>query len=115
MNVIMYGIPNCDTIKKARKWLDEHQISYQFHDYRKQGLTLEQVNTFFSVLDWQQVVNKRGTTYRQLSSQQKDSLNEQTAAELLVTYPAMVKRPILLVDGQYYLGFKAEQYAEIFN
>ncbi|MFC3024349.1 ArsC family reductase [Vibrio zhugei] len=115
MNIIMYGIPNCDTIKKARKWLEQAGIDYQFHDYRKHGVDQALIETFFAQLDWQQVVNKRGTTYRQLTQEQKDGLTETAAIPLLVEHPAMIKRPILSVDGQLHLGFKAEQYADIFS
>lgn len=115
MNVIMYGIPNCDTIKKARKWLEQAGIDYQFHDYRKQGVDEALIQQFFHQLDWQQVVNKRGTTYRQLTPEQKDALTAETAAPLLVENPAMIKRPILQVNDQLHLGFKADQYAALFS
>lgn len=114
MKVTMYGIPNCDTIKKAKKWLEAESIEFDFHDYRKQGVDSHLVTVFCQALGWQNVVNKRGTTFRQLSQEQKDGLDEQRAISLLVEQPAMIKRPILLVDGQYHLGFKADQYAAIF-
>ncbi len=114
MTVTMYGIPNCDTIKKAKKWLTEAGIEFAFHDYRKQGVDEALVTRFFSQLDWQQVVNKRGTTYRQLPQEVKDNLSEETALPLLVASPAMIKRPILDCGGQLHLGFKAEQYQSIF-
>ncbi|MHC6528031.1 ArsC family reductase [Vibrio proteolyticus] len=115
MTITMYGIPNCDTIKKAKKWLEAEGIDYQFHDYRKQGVDPAMVTTFCDALGWENVVNKRGTTYRQLPQKQKDSLDATSAIELLVAHPAMIKRPILLVDGQYHLGFKADQYASVFS
>ena len=115
MQVTMYGIPNCDTIKKAKKWLQQAGIDFEFHDYRKQGVDTEMVTVFCNHFGWEQVVNKRGTTYRQLTPEQKDTLSESSAIPLLVKHPAMIKRPVLLVDGQYYIGFKAEQYSSIFN
>ncbi|MCK6265444.1 ArsC family reductase [Vibrio sp. ZSDE26] len=115
MTVTMYGIPNCDTIKKAKKWLEANNIEFVFHDYRKQGVNNELIAQFFQNLDWTQVVNKRGTTYRQLTQEQKDSLNEESAIALLLENPAMIKRPILSVNKELYLGFKAEQYQSIFN
>jgi len=115
MTITMYGIPNCDTIKKAKKWLEAEGIDYQFHDYRKQGVDPAMVTTFCDALGWENVVNKRGTTYRQLPQEQKDSLDATSAIDLLVAHPAMIKRPILLVDGQYHLGFKADQYASVFS
>ena len=110
----MFGIPNCDTIKKAKKWLQSEGIEFDFHDYRKQGINEDLVTEFCSELGWELVVNKRGTTYRQLTQEQKDSLNEASAIQLLIEQPAMIKRPILKVDAQYHLGFKADQYAAIF-
>lgn len=115
MSVTMFGIPNCDTIKKAKKWLDSQDISYQFHDYRKQGIDEQLVRRFCQELGWETVVNKRGTTYRQLSDEQKQSLNEQSAITLLIEMPAMVKRPIISVNNQLHIGFKPEQYAKIFT
>ncbi|MCY9828400.1 ArsC family reductase [Vibrio chagasii] len=114
MTITMFGIPNCDTIKKAKKWLEAEGIEFEFHDYRKQGITEELVTNFCSKLGWELVLNKRGTTYRQLSQEQKDTLTEQTAITLLVEQPAMIKRPILKVDGKLHIGFKADQYAAIF-
>ena len=114
MTITMYGIPNCDTIKKAKKWLETENVSFEFHDYRKQGVDAQMVSTFCQALGWENVLNKRGTTFRQLSQEQKESLNEQTAIELLVEHPAMIKRPILLAGNQYHIGFKADQYAAIF-
>lgn len=115
MSVTMFGIPNCDTIKKAKKWLDSRDISYQFHDYRNQGIDEQLVRRFCQELGWESVVNKRGTTYRQLSDEQKQSLNEQSAITLLIEMPAMVKRPIISVNNQLHIGFKPEQYANIFT
>ena len=115
MTVTMYGIPNCDTIKKAKKWLQQANIDFEFHDYRKQGVDKEMVTGFCNQLGWELVLNKRGTTYRQLSEQQKETLDESSAIALLVEHPAMIKRPILLVEDQYHIGFKADQYAAIFN
>ncbi|CAM3748663.1 Regulatory protein MgsR [Vibrio aerogenes CECT 7868] len=115
MSIILYGIPNCDTIKKARKWLAAENIDYQFHDYRKDGISASLVESFCSELEWNNVLNKRGTTYRQLEQTQKDNLTEETAVDLLVQYPAMIKRPILSVDNHLYLGFSPEKYSTIFS
>ncbi|MCZ4295642.1 ArsC family reductase [Vibrio sinaloensis] len=115
MTITMYGIPNCDTIKKAKKWLEAEGMEYHFHDYRKQGIDKAMVETFCQQLGWENVVNKRGTTFRQLSQEQKDNLDQHSAIELLVEQPAMIKRPILVANGTYHLGFKADQYAAIFS
>ncbi len=106
----MYGIPNCDTIKKAKKWLETQGIEYQFHDYRKDGIDEGMVSQFCQKFGWEAVLNKRGTTYRQLSDEQKNTLNEQSAQALLIEQPAMIKRPILLSDSVALIGFKAAEY-----
>lgn len=115
MTITMYGIANCDTIKKAKKWLEAEGVEYQFHDYRKQGIDTALVEQFCQQLGWENVLNKRGTTYRQLSAEQKETLNEANAIALLVEQPAMIKRPILVVGDDYHIGFKADQYATLFS
>ncbi|MEF1341192.1 ArsC family reductase [Vibrio rotiferianus] len=115
MTITMFGIPNCDTVKKAKKWLEAESIAFDFHDYRKQGVDAAMVTEFCNALGWEQVLNKRGTTFRQLTQEQKDALNEENAIALLVENPAMIKRPILKVEDQLHIGFKADQYATIFN
>ncbi len=84
MTITMFGIPNCDTIKKAKKWLEAEEIAYEFHDYRKQGIDAALVTEFCDALGWEVVVNKRGTTFRQLTQEQKDALNQENAIQLLV-------------------------------
>lgn len=115
MRPTLYGIKNCDTIKKARKWLTDNHIDYQFHDYRTDGLSAEWLAEAESQLGWQQLLNKRGTTFRQLSDEQKNSLNQANALILLLEQPAMIKRPLLIHNNQYFLGFKADQYQQIFG
>lgn len=113
--ITMYGIKNCDTIKKAKKWLDNQQIEYTFHDYRVDGLDEQWLQSACQTLGWELVLNKRGTTFRQLDSEIKDNLTESSAIEQILLAPAMIKRPILSVDNQLHIGFKDTQYAEIFN
>ena len=115
MTVVMYGIPNCDTIKKAKNWLTQHDISFTFHDYRKQGVPQEVLSEALNELGWENVLNKRGTTYRQLSDEQKANLSASTALELLIENPAMIKRPLLVANNTMHLGFKPAQYEEFFN
>lgn len=110
----LYGIKNCDTIKKARKWLESNAIDYQFHDYRADGLDTTWLATTETHLGWEALLNKRGTTFRQLSDEQKSHLHKDKVLDLLATHPAMIKRPVLIHDGQYYLGFNEGQYQEIF-
>lgn len=114
MTTKLYGIKNCDTIKKARKWLTTHEIDYQFIDHRTDGLDPAELKTWLEMLGWEAVLNKRGTTYRALSDTEKADLNAESAFELLLAHPAMIKRPLLQLNGQYYLGFKDTLYSELF-
>ncbi|KTF18074.1 ArsC family reductase [Pseudoalteromonas sp. H105] len=111
----LYGISNCDTIKKAKKYLTDNNIEFSFHDYRKDGISKEMITTFSQHIDWEDLLNKRGTTYRQLTEEQKQTLNKDNTLALLVEHPAMIKRPVLIHANSYYLGFKAPQYDEIFS
>jgi len=112
---ILFGIKNCDTIKKARKWLTEHDIAYQFHDYRTDGLEQAQLAQWCNELGWEQVLNRRGTTWRKLPEHDKDNINESTAIELMLAQPAMIKRPLLDTGTQRLLGFKATEYEHLFE
>lgn len=113
--ITMYGIKNCDTIKKAKKWLESQDIAYSFHDYRVDGLDEKWLLNACQQLGWELVLNKRGTTFRQLDSEIKDNLDEASAIEQMLLAPAMIKRPILSIGSQLHIGFKDIQYAEIFN
>lgn len=113
--ITLYGIKNCDTVKKARKWLDERDISYQFHDVRVDGLTREMLAHWFEASGWETVLNKRGTTWRKLAPATQDNVSEATVAELLLEYPAMIKRPVLDIDGAITIGFNADNYTLIFD
>lgn len=110
----LYGIANCDTIKKARAWLANREIEFQFHDYRKQGLDIELLNAWVDDLGWEALVNRRGTTWRQLAAEVRDSLDTKSAIEIMLDKPAIIKRPLLVKNGQRYLGFSDEQYSSIF-
>lgn len=110
----LYGIPNCDTIKKAKKWLESNQIEYHFHDYRKDGLDAKWLADTEAKVGWENMLNKRGTTFRKLPDDQKDAINKQTALALMLEFPAMIKRPILVAEGNYYVGFSAQNYSEVF-
>lgn len=114
MTTKLYGIKNCDTVKKACKWLTAHDIAYQFIDHRTDGLDPILLQEWLDELGWEAVLNKRGTTYRALPDEQKASLDAQSAFELLMEQPAMIKRPLLEVDGQRVLGFNNALYTELF-
>ena len=96
----MYGIKNCDTIKKARRWLEAHQIEYRFHDYRADGLERAQLDTFIAELGWQALLNTRGTTWRKLDESLRNSIdNADAAAALMLEMPAIIKRPLKAPPG----------------
>ncbi|ATM04233.1 MULTISPECIES: ArsC family reductase [Raoultella] len=113
----MYGIKNCDTIKKARRWLEAHQIAYQFHDYRADGLDRELLNTFIAELGWEALLNTRGTTWRKLDETVRAGINNaDAAAALMLEMPAIIKRPLLCAPGQpMLLGFSELTYKKLVN
>ncbi len=110
----MYGIKNCDTIKKARRWLEAHQIDYRFHDYRADGLDRAQLDTFIAELGWQALLNTRGTTWRKLDESLRNSIdNADAAAALMLEMPAIIKRPLLCALGRpMLLGFSEASYQQ---
>ena len=112
--VTLYGIPNCDTIKKARSWLQDQAIDYRFHDYRKQGVDLRQLQAMAAQLGWEVMLNRRGTTWRALPDAVKAQIDEASALQLMLDNPAIIKRPILEQNGRLHIGFKPQQYQEIF-
>ncbi len=112
--ITLYGIPNCDTIKKAKKWLEANNIEYRFHDYRKDGLTEEQLKSWADELGWELLLNKRGTTWRQQPDQVKNTINEASAIQLMLAHPALIKRPLLDTGSTRKVGFKDTEYAELF-
>jgi len=113
--VTIYGIKNCDTMKKAIKWLNENNIEHTFHDYRKAGLTREMLLPWEVQLGWLALINKRGTTWRKFSDEIKENVNSASSIELMLANEALIKRPLLdLGDGRLELGFKADRYAELF-
>ena len=105
MSLVIYGIRNCDTIKKTMRWLDAHAIDYRFHDYRKDGLSTELLQQFITALGWQALINTRGTTFRGLSDAVKQGLDEQSAIRLMLEHPALIKRPLIATQQGYLLGF----------
>lgn len=111
----LYGIKNCDTVKKAVKWLNDNGIEHQFFDYKKELPSTKQVNAWIEQFGWDVVLNKRGTTYRKLDDATKANLNADNATALLLANPSMIKRPIIETDTGNLIGFKADQYADHFN
>jgi arsenate reductase (glutaredoxin) len=108
--VLLYGIKNCDTVKKARLWLENNGISYQFHDYRVDGLTQEQLRGFADKLGWEKMLNRSSTSWRQLTTEQQADLTETKALQLMLDMPTLVKRPILDTGSNLLIGFKPDTY-----
>ena len=108
----IYGIKNCDTMKKARAWLDSHGIAYEFHDYKAAGAPKEKLKAWTSELGWETLLNRAGTTFRKLPDADKEGLNERKALALMLEQPSMIKRPVLEIGGKLLVGFKPEVYAK---
>jgi arsenate reductase len=113
--VTLYGIANCDTIKKAKAWLNNRDIEFQFHDYRKQGLEIGLLQCWVQDLGWEALINRRGTTWRQLAAEVRDTLDTGSAIEVMLANPAIIKRPLLVKNSSRYLGFSDETYSQIFK
>jgi len=107
MTLILYGISNCDTVKKARRWLDEQGVAYLFHDVRKDGLDAARLQGWIDALGWEKLLNKAGTTFRKLPDAQKDGLDAASAKALMLEQPAMIRRPVVEADGTISVGFAA--------
>ena len=113
--MILYGISNCDTIKKAKNWLELNNIDYKFHDFRKQGLEPEIIQNWLTQISWDKLLNKRSTTWRNLELEVQQSVNAENIIQLLVENPTLIKRPVLNVNGIINVGFNADTYQGIFN
>ena len=111
--IILYGIKNCDTVKKARKWLESNNKDYHFHDFREDGLDKNQVNTWLEQLGWEAVVNKRSTTWRNLSDKEKEISSNAQAARLLLANPTLIKRPVVEKGKTLIIGFKEAEYKKL--
>ncbi len=109
----IYGIPNCDTIKKARKWLTDNGYEYEFHDYKKQGVPEKELKAWVKQLGWDVLLNKRGTTWRKLDDSVKDSVDEQSAIQIMLENPSIIKRPVLVSGKTLLVGFKADDYSQL--
>jgi len=111
--MILYGISNCDTIKKAKQWLSENKVAYQFHDFRKDGLEADQLNLWIDALGWEVFLNKRGTTWRKLAESDRADLDSEKATALMLKYPALIKRPVLVTTNDILVGFSPNEYARL--
>jgi len=115
MSITLYGIKACDTMKKARTWLDEHKVDYAFHDYKAVGIDREHLQQWCNEHGWESVLNRAGTTFRKLSDADKSDLDQAKAIELMVAQPSMIKRPVLDLGNKTLLGFKPDTYSAAFT
>jgi arsenate reductase len=110
MSYVLYGIKACDTMKKARTWLDEHRVDYAFHDYKTAGIDRVSLEKWCNEHGWQTVLNRAGTTFRKLDDAQKADLDQAKAIELMLAQPSMIKRPVLDLGDKTLVGFKPDDY-----
>lgn len=115
MTTTLHGIKACDTMKKARDWLDGHGVAYDFHDYKAVGIDRATLERWVGRVDWEVLLNKAGTTFRKLPDSDKIGLDEGRAIALMLAQPSMIKRPVLDVDGTLIVGFRPEIYAKVFG
>ncbi len=111
----LFGIKNCDTIKKARAWLEQANIPYHFHDFHQNGVDESQLNEWIAELGWQTLINKRSTTWRQLDESSQTNMDQQLALQTMLQQPTIIKRPVLDLGSQRHVGFNASAYQELFN
>lgn len=112
----LYGIPHCDSVKKALAWLSSHHIAGDFHDFKKHGVSAAWLQEVAAQTGWQAMLNKRGTTWRRLDDAAKSAVIDQpTAIKLMLVQPSLIKRPVLQANGRYHLGFSEQQYQAIFG
>lgn len=112
MTLIMFGIANCDTIKKARAWLDQHGIAYAFHDYKIAGIDAARLARWGELVGWEVLLNRAGTTFRKLPEDDRQDVDAAKAAALMLAQPSMIKRPVLEYPGGILVGFKPDHYAK---
>ncbi|MFS2153769.1 ArsC family reductase [Rhizobium sp. Rhizsp42] len=115
MTVTIYGIKNCDTMKKARTWLEEHDVAYDFHDYKASGIDRAHLEKWTHEAGWETVLNRAGTTFRKLPDDARENLDREKAIALMLEQPSMIKRPVVEADGKLLVGFKPEIYGGFFK
>lgn len=111
--ITVYGIPNCDTMKKARRWLEANGVEYEFHDYKKQGVPEKKLKAWVNKAGWDQVLNKRGTTWRKLDDPVKENIDEIQAINIMLENPSIIKRPILETGDTLLIGFNDADYQQL--
>ncbi len=114
MTVVLYGIPNCDTVKKARAWLDGRRIDYAFHDYKKHGADADKLRAWIAQAGWEKVLNRAGTTFRKLPPDDRQGLDAAKAAAVMAANPSAIRRPVAEYPGGLLVGFKTEEWEVAF-
>lgn len=115
MSITVYGIKNCDTMKKAMTWLETQHIPYTFHDYKKQAITAADISSWIDVLGLDTVVNRKGTTWKKLDANVQANFHGEVAIQTLLAQPSLIKRPLVNKDQEFFVGFNPEQWASIFK
>ena len=115
MTITIYGIKACDTMKKARTWLDEHGVAYDFHDYKALGIERARLERWVGEVGWETVLNRSGTTFRKLPDADKNGLDAEKAIGLMIAQPSMIKRPVLDLGDRLLVGFKPDLYQAAFG
>ena len=114
-SITIYGIKNCDTMKKARAWLESHGVAHAFHDYKAAGIERGRLEGWAKAVGWEALLNRAGTTFRKLPEKEREGITEKKALALMAAQPLMIKRPVLDVDGKLLVGFKPEVYEQTFG
>ncbi|VIO72345.1 Regulatory protein Spx [Bradyrhizobium ivorense] len=112
VSITIYGIKNCDTMKKARAWLDDHGVAYEFHDYKAAGIGKDKLKQWSDEVGWETLLNRAGTTFKKLPDADKEGLNERKALALMAEQPSMIKRPVLDLGSKRVVGFKPDLYGK---
>jgi len=113
--MILYGISNCDSVKKAKNWLEKEKIAYSFHDFRKDGLDAAMINGWLRTIAWDKILNKRSTSWRNLDAAVQQTVDENNVVKLLLENPTLIKRPVMNVNDIITIGFNSDTYQGIFN
>ena len=113
--ITLYAIPNCNTVKKARAWLDEHHIEYEFHNYKKQGIDKATLKQWVDELTWEVVINRKGMTWRKLDESVRNSMNNEKAIDIMLENQSIIKRPLIVKGHHKLLGFNNDEYLEFFK
>lgn len=115
MKITVFGIPNCDSVRRARQWLNAAGLGHEFHDFRKAGLSAAHLERWCAALGWETLLNRRGTTWRQLPPARREGVDADRARELMLADPTLVKRPVLEIGDRVEIGFDADRYQTLFK